>query len=139
MSAQRTLARRWFDEVWNGRQPEVVHELIAPEGVGHLPSGDVVGPEPFLERVYRPFLAAFPDLHIAIEDTLGDEDDIAVRWYATGSHTGEPFLGIPASGRRISLRGITWIRYRDGRMVEGWDCWDTAALAGQLRGDGPPG
>jgi steroid delta-isomerase-like uncharacterized protein len=136
--AHRDLAHRWFDEVWNGRQPEVIHELIAPEGVGHLPAGDLVGPEPFLERVYRPFLAAFPDLHIDVEETLGDEDDIAVRWLATGTHTGEPFLGFPASNRSIRLRGITWIRYRDGQMVEGWDCWDSASLIAQLRGDGPP-
>ena len=138
-SLHRGMAHRWFEEVWNQRRPEVVHELIHPDGVGHLSLGDVIGPEPFLERVYWPFIASFPDLHIAIEDSLGDEDDIAIRWHATGTHTGEPFFGIAASGRCIDIIGITWIRYRDGRMIEGWDRWDSSSLIAQLQMPDPAG
>src|SRR5690606_34336353 len=71
MTVHRQLARRWFDEVWNGRCEELACELLHPEAVGHLHSGDAIGVEPFLERFYRPFLAAFPDLHVAVEDILG--------------------------------------------------------------------
>ena len=132
IEAKRMLAHRWFEEVWNARREDLIGELIHPEVVSHTVSGDVTGIDQFLDRVYRPFLGAFPDLQIEIENSLADEDDVAVRWHATGTHTGEGF-GVPASGRRIALRGVTWIEIRDGRMVEGWDFWDSAALLAQLR------
>lgn len=132
MLSCRDLSHRWFEEVWNQRRAEVIEELTLPESVGHTAAGDAVGTEPFLERVYRPFLASFPDLHIAIEATLADADDTAIRWRATGTHLGEPFAGIPATGRRIEIVGITWFRSRDGRIVEAWDSWDSSVLLSQI-------
>lgn len=43
-------------------------------------------------------------------------------------------LGFPATGREVSFRGMTWVRYSGGKMVEGRDCWDQAGLIQSLRG-----
>ncbi|WP_240911490.1 ester cyclase [Paludisphaera soli] len=137
MSAlHRTLSRRWFEEVWNDRRTEAIDELMSPDGIGHMESGDFEGPGPFKE-IRDQFLAAFPDLRIEIEDVVADGDDVVVRWRASGTHTGDGF-GFEPSRRPVSFRGMTWHRYKDGVLVEGWDGWNQDGLFRSLE-PGPAG
>jgi steroid delta-isomerase-like uncharacterized protein len=125
------LARRWFEEVWNQRRTETIDELLTPESVGHMEGGDAHGIDGF-KRAHAAFVAAFPDLRLSIEALMADGDQVAIRWRATGCHAGDG-LGACATHEVVSFRGITWQRYRDGKLVEGWDCWDQTALAHHLR------
>jgi predicted ester cyclase len=96
------LARWWFEEVWNQRRTETVHELLRPDSVGHMQSGDVVGPEPFLE-VHAELLKALPDLRIQVEDTLAQGDQVVVRWSASGTHRGKG-MGCEPTGAQVRFR-----------------------------------
>jgi hypothetical protein len=122
-SENEALARRWFEEVWGRRETRIVHELVLADSVCHTDAGDLVGPGPFLDYHAR-ILRALPDLAIAVEEVLSQGDSVAVRWVLSFSHAGGP----------ASFRGATWIRYRGGKMVEGWDCWNSAGLAQLLPG-----
>ncbi|HEY8505179.1 MAG TPA: ester cyclase [Gemmataceae bacterium] len=90
------------------------------------------GVEAFRDGQHTPFLAAFPDLRVTVEGTVGEGDNVVVRWLATGTHTGEG-LGLPPTGKHISIRGMTWIRFENGKMAEGWDCWNLGGLMQTLR------
>jgi steroid delta-isomerase-like uncharacterized protein len=131
-SENAALARRWFEEVWNQRRVETVYELLLPDSVGHLEHGDAVGPEPFL-AFHAELVAALPDLQLTVEDTVAEGDNVVVRWSASGTHQGRCF-GCEATGRPVSFRGITWIRIREGKLVEGWDSWNVGGLVQQLAG-----
>ncbi len=126
------LARRWFEEVWNQRRAATVHELVRPDSIGHLQTGDVVGPQAFLE-VHAEFLKALPDLCLRVEDTVAQGDQVVVRWSASGSHHGKG-MGCEPTGTAVRFWGMTWVRFHDGKMVEGWDAWDLNGLLRQLRG-----
>jgi predicted ester cyclase len=79
MNAQnRTLSRRWFEEVWNERRTATIEEILAPDAIGHMESGEVTGVEPF-KQTRDQFLTAFPDLRFEIEDVVSDGDDVVVR------------------------------------------------------------
>jgi steroid delta-isomerase-like uncharacterized protein len=130
-TANAALSRRWFQEVWNDRRTETIWEMMAPEGVGHMEGVEVVGPEGF-RPVHAAFLDALPDLHIEVEGIVADGDEVVVRWRATGTHDGDG-LGVPRTGSRVEIRGMTWHRYEGGKMVEGWDCWNHGALVSSLR------
>jgi steroid delta-isomerase-like uncharacterized protein len=121
------LARRWFEEVWNQKRTDTIRELVAPDGTCQSEGGELRGPEAFITHAHTPLLNAFPDLHVEVLGTVSEEDQVVVRWSARGTHSGDG-LGVAASGRRISFRGMTWIRYCDGKMAEGLDCWNQAAL-----------
>jgi steroid delta-isomerase-like uncharacterized protein len=122
-----TVARRWFEEVWNQKRTETIHELLTEESVCQSEAGILKGPGPFREQVHAPFLHAFPDLQVTVEGTVAEGDQVVVRWRATGTHTGEG-MGLAPTGRRVSFRGMTWIRCREGKMMEGWDCWNQTGL-----------
>jgi steroid delta-isomerase-like uncharacterized protein len=133
MSAEYVaLARRWFDEVWNQRRRETIDDLIAPESVCQAAGGELRGPTMFQTHVYEPFVDAFPDLRVTVEGTVAEGDQVVVRWTATGTHTG-PGIGLVPTGRPIFLRGMTWIRFAGGKMVEGWDCWNQREMIESLR------
>ncbi len=120
------LARRWFDEVWNNRKAESVDALLATNALAHTEGGDLRGPGAFKEMRAQ-LLGAFPDIHVTVEAVVAQGDDAVVRWSATATHTGHD-LGFPASGRAVRFRGMSWMRFEGGTIVEGWDSWNLNAL-----------
>ena len=126
------LVRRWFEEVWNQRRAATVNELLAPGAVGHLEGGLEVRGAAEFHPVRTALLGAFPDFEVAVEQVIAQGDDVVVRWSAKGSHRGET-LGFPASQKRAAFRGMTWLKFRDGRIVEGWDAWNQGRMIQELQ------
>ncbi len=135
MSAKENVAlmRRWFEEVWNQGKIETVNELLAEDAVGMgqgEPGVEIHGPTDFIPFFHR-IRGAFPDLKLTVEDAFGARDMVIVRWSATMTHKGD-HLGIPASGKPVRITGMTMVRIRDGKIVEGWDNWDQLAMMQQI-------
>ena len=126
-----TLVRRWFDEVWNERRDATVHELLDPAAIGHLEGLVTHNVAEFL-AARSILLNAFPDLRVLVEGILADEDEVAVRWSAEGTHRGQ-LLSIPCTGHPITIRGMTWLRLSNGHIVEGWDAWNQGRLMNDLQ------
>jgi steroid delta-isomerase-like uncharacterized protein len=108
---------------------DYLDELYAPNLVYHG-TGDLA--EAGFEQI-KDFLAAvvsaFPGARMTVEDLVADRDRVVARWVHTGVHQSE-FLGIPATGRTVTVEGIT--RFEDGRIVEEWEQVDTLGLLQQL-------
>ena len=132
MSAEnKTLVRRWFDEVWNKGRAAAIDELLAGNAVVHgLGAADLHGPAGF-----RPFHAAyvssFPDLTIQIDDLVAEGDIVAVRWSCTGTHRGDG-LGFAATGKHARFSGMTFVRVAGGKLIEGWNSFDQLGMLQQL-------
>jgi predicted ester cyclase len=52
----------------------------------------------------------------------------------SATHTGEEFMGIPATGREIRFDVHSRGRFVDGKMAERWDQVDFADIKRQLTG-----
>ena len=126
----RVLAIRWFREVWNNRRTETIDELFAADGIGHTENGDQ-GPAEF-KAAREGLLDAFPDIQVDVENTASDGNHVVVRWRARATHLGAG-LGLPATGRRVDFRGMTWLTFKKGVIVEGWDSWNLGRLLESLR------
>lgn len=127
------LVRRWFDEVWNQKRADVIDVLFAPDGVAHgLADGgtDLHGPEGF-KAAHTVFCQAFPDLHITVDHTVSNGDEVATRFTCRGTHGGDLF-GIPATNRPVIFTGITITRFRKGQIVEGWNKIDFLSMLQQV-------
>ena len=126
------LARRVLDEMFNKGNLDVADELLAADYVDHDPAMPeyIHGPEGFKEYVgaYR---AAFSDLHLEIEDQIAEGDKVVTRWTGTGTHDGE-LAGIAPTGNRVVLPGMEIVRISGGKLVEGWEGYDSMNLMRQL-------
>ena len=128
----KALARRVIEEMFNKGNLDVADELIAPDYVDHDPAipEDIRGPEGFKEYVSA-YRSAFSDLHVEIEDQLAEGDLVATRWTGTGTHDGE-LAGIPPTGNRVTLPGMEIVRISGGKLVEGWEGYDSMTMMRQL-------
>jgi steroid delta-isomerase-like uncharacterized protein len=124
------LMRRAFIEIMENGNVAIIEELFAGDYTGHDTSGGTFGRDEFREGV-RAMLAAFSDRQVEIADQLTDRDRVATRWRTTATHSGD-FNGIPATGRQISLTGISIDRLAGGKIVESWEVTDDAGLMRQL-------
>jgi steroid delta-isomerase-like uncharacterized protein len=77
------------------------------------------------------FRAGMPDLSLGVDDVAGDGDRVAARWHANGTHTEEMF-GIPPTGKRHEIHGISFFRFADGKIAEDWVEENTLSVLQQL-------
>jgi steroid delta-isomerase-like uncharacterized protein len=133
----KAIVRRLYEEVWNKRRLDVVEELISPSHALNDPivSGSQTGPELYKRRVVE-FTASFPDLRFTIEDMIAEKGKVVVCWTISGTHKGE-FMDIPATGRKVSVEGITIHHITNGKILDSYARWDALGLLRQL-GDVSP-
>jgi steroid delta-isomerase-like uncharacterized protein len=125
----KQLARDFFQEVWNDGDEAAIDRYIAENARGNDPDFGA-GREAFRAQ-WRKWQAAFPDLHFEVEDVIAEGNKVLTRWTLTGTHEGE-FMDIPATGRRISVSGMSFDIIEDGMIAEGFDGWDALGLRQQL-------
>jgi predicted ester cyclase len=126
VEGNKAVARRWFEEVINGRKPEVVDEIFAPSYVHHGTVGDGMR-RAEVKKFAASILAAYPDRKATIEDIVAEDDRVVVRFSSTGTRQGE-FMGRPATGKRESMSAIWISRFENNRAVEGWEVADGGPL-----------
>ena len=132
--AANIATQQRFGEAVNGNNLSDLKELIAPDVVDHDPAPyQGKGPEGFIS-FFKTFIAAFPDLTIDVEHMVADEENVSIAYTVTGTHRGE-FLGIPATGRQITARGVQIARFNgEARMIERWGSSDQLGILQQLGG-----
>lgn len=75
--------------------------------------------------------SSFPDLRVAVERIVAEDDLVVGHYKMSGTHLGE-FMGAVPSGKTFAIELIDIVRMRDGRFAEHWGLIDEAGLARQL-------
>ena len=114
----KALAMRVFDEIFNQGKFQVADEIYAPDFQNHglHRSVDLKTDQDAVHAEKK----AFPDLRLSVQDMIAEGDKVAVLWTFRGTHTGSGYEGLPPTGTRVEVRGITIWRIVDGRIVEEW-------------------
>ncbi|MFJ9711984.1 ester cyclase [Streptomyces sp. NPDC101234] len=111
---------------------DALDAVVAPDSVDHDPApGQAQGPEGY-KAMFGELHAAFPDLHVEVEHLMATDDELAFAYKISGTHPGS-LMGRPATGRRVSYRGMQISRFdSDGKLVERWGSSDELGMLRQL-------
>jgi steroid delta-isomerase-like uncharacterized protein len=139
MSAEnKAIPRRLIEEGFNQGNLDVWDELVAPDFVNHSAPPGVPPTREGWKQIMTIFRTAFPDIHLHIEDQIAEGDLVTTRWTGHGTHQGE-LMGIPATGREMTVSGIIITRVAGGKITERWDEFDLMGVMVQLGVVPPPG
>ena len=129
--ANKALAVRIGEEVWNQGNLAVADEIFATDFVYHDPSRpDVTDLESYKGWVVEN-RTAFPDFHVETHYMVAEGDKVAACWTVTGTHLGE-LMGIPPTGKQGTVTGMNILRLAGGKIVEAWWSSDMLALMEQV-------
>ena len=123
----RELAR-----VWNARDPEGIPPLFAADAVFRdMAFGVERRGLSDIRAMFQETWRGIPDLHTELTRVVAEGESVATEWTLTGTHSGD-FPGLPATGRSFSIRGVSFARVRDGKIVSQRDYYDRAGFLEQL-------
>jgi steroid delta-isomerase-like uncharacterized protein len=114
-------------QAWNRGNRDNYLELYDPRIAMHGAAQGLAEVRRYYEGIWR----AFPDAQLTYDDMLAERDRLVIRFRMTGTHAGE-LMGIPPTGKAITLSGITIMRFANGKVVERWSQSDFLGLLQQL-------
>lgn len=127
----KALTRHFYQAFWNEQNWGIVEEVIAADYLDHsLPAGLPPGREGF-KLFATVYFTAFPDLQVTVEDVMAEGEKVVVRWTARGTHRGE-LMGIPPTGKQITVTGTEIIKVTAGKYTERWASYDQLGLLQQI-------
>jgi steroid delta-isomerase-like uncharacterized protein len=133
MSEQNKATAKRFYDAWTNGDLDAYDEILSADYQDHdtqNPFAETPGPDA-AKRTAEMYRAAFSDSQFAIEAQFADGDFVVTRWTATGTNDGE-LMGMPATGKHVTISGITIDRFENGKVAEGWTSWDTLGMMQQL-------
>ena len=126
----KELAQAFHRRLWAEGDIGVVEELIAADATTHWGDSESNAVAAIRADVER-YFTAFTDVHTSIDELIGEEDKVVLRWSTTGTHTG-PYGKVSPTGRVVTMTGVDIYRLEGGRIVEVWSMWDALAAYQQL-------
>jgi len=125
----KEIARRAFEELLSKGRFELAEQLYAKDFVNHGLHRNASLEED--QAALRGWHQAFSDIAIVPEKLIAEGDLVAIYWIAHGTNTGTG-NGLPATGKKAELAGITIWRIVDGKIKEEWSAFDQLSMMQQL-------
>ncbi len=129
----KTVSRRFFEEVFGKGKLNVLDEIVAKDHINSGP-GNPPGLAPGIEgtkQLVTMYRNAFPDIRFTVDEQIAEGDKVVTRWTAHGTNTGE-LLGMPATGKSSTVTGIVVDRIVNGKIAESWPIFDQFGMMQQL-------
>jgi steroid delta-isomerase-like uncharacterized protein len=120
-----------WDEIINKGKLDMFNDSnFTRDIVIHASPTDVVGINS-VRAYYANYLTGFSNITFIIKDVFGQGDKLVKHWNFSGTHTGV-FFGIPATGKKVSIDGVTLVRMSNGKIAEERDFFDNLDFMTQL-------
>lgn len=126
-SQNKTIARRFVEEIFNARKTEMANDFVTPDIVYHG-MGEEVKSLPEFKRWVAEDLSAFPDMKVTILDDFGEQNKVAIRWTLTATHE-KDFADFPATHKKFETRGVDIFHFEGDKIKEAWTTCDMSVLA----------
>ena len=117
----KAIARSFFEEVLDQGRLDKYAESHANDFVAHTRTHDATLEED--SAAAKDERQAMPDMRVKINEILAERDLVAVYWTASGTNT-QAGMGFPATGKKITLPGMTLFRFKAGKISEEWSVFN---------------
>ncbi|WP_142061369.1 ester cyclase [Pseudonocardia kunmingensis] len=129
----KNLVDAFIQELFTKGDLDAVDRYLHPDYVDHDPPvPDAPTAVEGMRRAGALFRQALPDWHSDLGMLVAEGDIVVELFRAGGTHTGAELMGVPASGRTLTLSGINIFRIEDDKIVERWGRLDDLGLLRQL-------
>jgi steroid delta-isomerase-like uncharacterized protein len=125
----KVIAKRAFEEILSKGRFELAEQLYAKDFINHGIHSNANLEED--QTALKGWHQAFPDVVIVPEKLIAEDDFVTIYWVARGTNTGTG-NGLPATGKKAELAGITIWRIVEGKIKEEWSAFDQLSLMQQL-------
>jgi|SRR5215813_10543347 len=136
MDKNVALVKRFEEEFKNRGHREIIFDTHAPDCAIHFPDPRVTTREQ-MKGLADQLVAAFPDVHAEVADTLSTDDKVVIRNHVRATHKGA-FNGVPATGRAVQWSEIHIYRIAGGKIVEQWSEVNLLGVLMQIGALPPP-
>jgi steroid delta-isomerase-like uncharacterized protein len=131
MSEHKQLVEQFYEEVVNAGDIDKIDEILSEDFVENEEFPGLSQDREGVKEFFRMLRSAFPDVRFQAEDVISEGELAAARYTMTGTHEGE-FMGVPPTGKQVTVSGIDIVRLRDGKRFEHWGQFDAMGLMQQL-------
>jgi steroid delta-isomerase-like uncharacterized protein len=125
----KAVAKSAFEEILSNGHFELADQLYARDFVNHGVRHDASLEED--QAALKGWHQAFSDVVVEPRKLIAEGDLVTVYWVARGTNTGTG-NGLPATGKKVELAGITIWRIADGKIKEEWSSFDQLSMMRQL-------
>jgi steroid delta-isomerase-like uncharacterized protein len=126
----KALVRRFYEEVINQKNLALVDELCTTTHVYHNPPTTLHGREEF-KHLLSLYFTAFPDARLSVEDQIAEGGKVVMRYAFRGTHQAD-LMGIPPTGKQVTVTGMIITHIVNGTFEEGWLNFDALGMLQQL-------
>jgi steroid delta-isomerase-like uncharacterized protein len=130
MSDNKSIARRFIQEIFNEGKIEDANRFVTPDIIYHGVFEEVRGLEHFKKWI-KEDRDAFPDMQVKIIDDFGEQNKVTIQWTLTGTHQKE-FAGYPASHEKFETHGADIFHFQGDQIKEAWTLFDALTPALEL-------
>ena len=127
----KAVVSRFVEEVINQNRMDRADDLVVEDFVELDPLPSQRQGREGLKEVVGMMRAAFPDIHWVVEEMVAEGETVASRFTWSGTHRGE-FLGVPATGRRVVVKGMVIDELAGGKMSKSRILMDSLGMMQQL-------
>jgi steroid delta-isomerase-like uncharacterized protein len=125
----KMYAKVW-DEILNKGNIDMIDTHFTSNYVNKTVTSTVNG-QAEAKEYFGAFLTGFSNINFVVDEIFGADDRVVKRWTFNATHSGE-FAGIPATGNKIILKGVSVSRIVDGKISEELDYMDDLGFLQQL-------
>jgi steroid delta-isomerase-like uncharacterized protein len=127
----KTVVNRFVEEVINQGRLEQADELVVANFVELDPLPGQQPGRDGLKEVIGQLRTAFPNIHWVLSEQVAEGEKVVSRFTWSGTHRGT-FLGVPATGKSINVKGVVIDRIVEGKMVDSRILMDGLSMMQQL-------
>jgi steroid delta-isomerase-like uncharacterized protein len=131
MMKNKMTTQQFYDQMVNKQDLKMIDSLVHPDYVEHQTDPHYPANRKGLKKEFQDYFEAFPDLQTKVNFMVAEGDMVVVHYTSTGTHMGAIY-GKDASNKKIEIRGVDVIRYKDGKGIEHWGYLEEGKLLTQL-------